>query len=88
LGETIPLNSRIVYVPWCVAVGEPHTEACDCPEFTKQQVSTLPPEFQQDEATLYMALRMLSPGMTRVRATVALENLVAEITEKNSGSTS
>ena len=46
--------------------------------------STLPPEFQQDEATLYNALRQLS-GLERVRATVALENLVAEITEKSRG---
>ena len=74
-----------MYVPWCVSVGDTHKEHCDCPEVLIEQDSTLPPEFQQDEATLYAALRMLSPGMTRVRATVALENLVAEITEKSSG---
>jgi len=64
--------------------GEPHTEFCDCPIYGRFLNSTLPPEFQQDERTLYAALDNLA-GLERVRATVALENLVAEITEKNNG---
>jgi hypothetical protein len=84
LGDVVEISHKTIYVPYCIAIGQPHTEACDCAEYAQSFGSTLPPQFQQDEATLYSALRRLG-GLARVRATVALENLVAEITEQNSG---
>ena len=74
------LEAPLREVPMCAAEGRPCHDHCICEIVIVPTRSTLIPELQHSEEVLYQAVAKLKGG-ERARATVALENLVAEITE-------
>lgn len=77
------IESPLREIPMCAAEGRPCHDHCECPIVIVPTSSTLIPELAHSENVLYTAISHLKNRGERARATVALENLVAEITEKS-----
>lgn len=75
------LEAPLREIPMCAAEGKPCSSECLCEIVIVPTQSTMNPALAKSEEILYTALSHLKNRAERAQATVALENLVAEITE-------